>query len=62
MSIDIDWTAYEEGRYAAKQCDADVSRAENPYPVDSTKWKSWNRGWNSYFAKGWKGWEKSDIL
>lgn len=56
MSTDICWTAYEQGRYAAKQFTGDVSREKNPYPVGSVKWKSWNRGWNSYFAKGWKGW------
>ncbi len=54
----ISLSAYEEGRQAAKQFNGDVSREKNPYPHGSDKWRSWKKGWNSYFAYGWKGWQK----
>lgn len=58
MSTKIDWTAYEKGRYAAKQFSGEVSREKNPYPEKSDKWKSWNRGWSSEIKNqinNWKG-------
>ena len=49
-AMNIDWVAYEQGRYAAQQYNADVSREKNPYPQGSDKWQSWNRGWQGYFT------------
>ncbi len=34
------WTAYEQGRYACREC-----KGPNPYPVGSVPFKSWNKGW-----------------
>ncbi len=47
LDSEIDWKAYQEGYDKCIEVDNDKSKAENPYPKESLKWKSWNRGWNA---------------
>ena len=42
------WKIHEEGRKACEKLDNDCSKANNPYEKGSEKWKTWNRGWNSF--------------
>ena len=58
----IDWVAYEEGRYAASQYSGDVSREKNPYPQESDKWLSWNRGWRGTPGNGGGRMSKNTIV
>ena len=47
MVRDIDWVAFEEGRYAFQETNGGFGRwVKNPYPYGSLKNESWRRGWN----------------
>ncbi len=39
-AVEMHWRAYEEGRWACREC-----KGPNPYPVGSVPFKSWNKGW-----------------
>lgn len=42
-----DLKAYKEGYKASVKCNSNVTLAQNPYPLNTESWRSWNAGWNS---------------
>ena len=48
-----DAKAYQEGYKASQETDSQPELAQNPYPIHSDSWESWNQGWNAHFEPAW---------